>query len=303
MKYYIRSLMYKKGAGDIHLYVNDTVLMRILKFMNAQDDWHLIDNKIEFIKIMKGLPGSVPLNLGKIEKGFIYNIEGNKVAIKNNNDLIPIFEKLIQIHNVIFIKSAERFGGEGVFRLNGKSTLNIDGINLQEDYLIEKGLIQHDSLNKINPYCVNTLRVISLNRNEGIKIPSCLLRMGVDKSYKDNASTGGIFIGYDIENNKLAEVANKVLKKGGRSYYRHPNTNYIFKDQSLPYPDKVISLVTKAAAMFPKRYIIGWDVAYTPEGPVIIEANSLPCPEGMQIALRGLRNNKIYDDLYREFYN
>ena len=55
--------------------------------------------------------------------------------------------------------------------------------------------------------------------------------------------------------------------------------------------------------MFPDRYIIGWDVAYTPEGTVIIEGSTAPCPAGMQIALRGLRNNKIYDGIYREFYN
>lgn len=126
--------------------------------------------------------------------------------------------------------------------------------------------------------------------------------MGVNESHNDNASTGGIFVNYDIEKNKLGEVASKFIGSGGTSFYSHPKTHYIFKDQPLPYPDKVFSLVTKAARVFPDRYIIGWDVAYTPEGPVIIEGNTNPCPVGMQISLRGLRNNKIYDDIYREFY-
>ena len=138
------------------------------------------------------------------------------------------------------------------------------------------------------------------NRNGEIKIPSCALRMGVNKSHNDNVSTGGIFTGYYIENNKLGEVA---LDKWGTSFYNHPDTHFIFKNQSLPYPNKVILLVTKVAKMFPNTCIIGWDVAYTPEGPVIIEGNTVPCPVGMQIALRGLRNNKIYNDIYREFYN
>lgn len=303
MKFYVRTLMYKKDAGNINMYVNDSVLSRILKLMTTQDNWFLLDNKIKFSEIMRELPIGTPLYLGKIEKGFLYDNKGNSFAIKNKKDLLPVFDKLIQNHNTVFIKSAERFGGKGVFMHNKTSAFNPDKIDLQEDYLIEKGLIQHDALNKINPYCVNTLRVISLNRNGEIKIPSCLLRMGVNESYKDNASSGGIFVNYDIEKNKLGEVATKFLNKGGASFYSHPGSNFIFKDQSLPYPNEVISIVTKATKMFPDRYIIGWDVAYTPEGPVIIEGNTAPCPAGMQIALRGLRNNKIYDGIYREFYN
>ena len=64
------------------------------------------------------------------------------------------------------------------------------------------------------------------------EIPS-LLRMGVNESYKDNASSGGIFVNYDIEKNKLGEVATKFLNKGGASFYSHPGSNFIFKDQSL----------------------------------------------------------------------
>lgn len=303
MKFYVRTLMYKKDAGNINMYVNDSVLSRILKLMTTQDNWFLLDNKIKFSEIMAGLPGITPLYLGKIEKVFICDSEGNSFSIKNKKDLLPVIDKLVQIHKVIFIKSAEKFGGDGVFRCTETSTLNLDEINLDEDYIIEKGLTQHDFLNRINPYCVNTLRVISLNRNGEIKIPSCLLRMGLNESYKDNASSGGIFVNYDIEKNKLGEVATKFLNKGGASFYSHPGSNFIFKDQSLPYPNEVISIVTKATKMFPDRYIIGWDVAYTPEGPVIIEGNTAPCPAGMQIALRGLRNNKIYDGIYREFYN
>lgn len=300
LKFYVRSLMYKKDAGNIHMYVNDSVLLRILKFMSSQDNWYLIDNKIKFSEIMKDLPGGVPPYLGKIEKGFIYDQEGKSIAIKNKKELLPILDKLVQSHKVVFIKSAERSGGKGVFKVNETSMFSPNEIDLHEDYLIEKGLIQHDALNEINPSCVNTLRVISLNRNGEIKIPSCALRMGVNKSHNDNVSTGGIFTGYDIEKNKLYEVA---LNKWGRSFYSHPETHFIFKNQSLPYPDKVISLVINAAKMFPNICVIGWDVAYTPEGTVIIEGNTVPCPVGMQISLRGLRNNKIYDDIYREFYN
>ena len=160
LKYYFRSLIYKKDAGNIHMYVDDNVFLRILEYVRTQDNWYLVDNKIKFSEIMTELPGSIPPYVGKIEKGFIYDNEGNSFAIKNKKDLLPILDEFIKSHEVVFIKSAERFGGKGVFRLNETSTFNLDEINLHEDYLIEKGLIQHDDLNKINPHCVNTLREI-----------------------------------------------------------------------------------------------------------------------------------------------
>ena len=303
MRYYFKTLMYKKDAGNIHMYVNDNVLMKIQKFNSKQGKWHLLADKVVFIEKMKELSGSVPLYLGKIEKGFIYNKEGNIIAPSDKTNFSSILDNLIQTHQVVFVKKIISFGGKGVFRYNETSKLDLDELNFQEDYLIEKGLIQHDALNEINPYCVNTLRVISLKRNGKIKIPTCILRMGVNESHNDNASTGGIFVSYDIEKNKLGEVANRYINKGGTSFYSHPKTQYIFKNKPLPYPDKVVCLVTKAAMIFPERYIIGWDVAYTPEGPIIIEGNSNPCPIMTQISLRGLRNNIIYDGLYREFYN
>ena len=164
-------------------------------------------------------------------------------------------------------------------------------------------MIQHDDLNEINPLCVNTVRAMSLNRNGIVNIPSCHLKMGVDNQHNDNVATGGIFVNYDIEKNKLSEIAIRYVNLLETRYYSYPNTHFVFKDQSLPYPDKVISLVTKAAELFPNRFVIGWDVAYTPEGPVIIEGNTSPCPVEIELALRGMRNNKTYEELFYEFNN
>lgn len=41
LRYYFRSLMYKKDAGNIHMYVNDTILLKILKFNSQQGNWQL----------------------------------------------------------------------------------------------------------------------------------------------------------------------------------------------------------------------------------------------------------------------
>ena len=51
LRYYFWSLMYKKDAGNIHMYVNDTILLKILKFNSQQGNWQLLANKVDFIPI------------------------------------------------------------------------------------------------------------------------------------------------------------------------------------------------------------------------------------------------------------
>ena len=40
-----------------------------------------------------------------------------------------MLDKLVQSHKVVFIKSAERSGGKGVFKLNGTSAFNFDQLD------------------------------------------------------------------------------------------------------------------------------------------------------------------------------
>src|SRR5690606_27636365 len=117
------------------------------------------------------------------------------------------FSNLIQEHKVLFVKEVASQGGKGVFKVNSLKDLNDFTIDTKITYLIEKGLIQHQELNAINPYCINTLRVVTLKSGNNIQIPSSFLRMGINKSSVDNASSGGAFVNYDIFKNQLNKVA------------------------------------------------------------------------------------------------
>ena len=56
------------------------------------------------------------------------------------------------------------------------------------------------------------------------------------------------------------------------SYDKHPDTETPFSQQ-LPMKREVQALLNEAALVIPKCHILGWDVALTPRGPVIIEIN------------------------------
>ena len=61
----------------------------------------------------------------------------------------------------------------------------------------------------------------------------------------------------------------------------HPDSGIIFDGYPLPFLKDAVDLCIKAHRLFYFNYIIGWDVAITDNGPLIVEANEKP---GMNVA-------------------
>ena len=59
-------------------------------------------------------------------------------------------------------------------------------------------------------------------------------------------------------------------------YAEHPVTGVPFKSLKMPFWQETIDMMRKAVPLADKISNIGWDVAITEEGPLIIEANTIP---------------------------
>jgi hypothetical protein len=53
----------------------------------------------------------------------------------------------------------------------------------------------------------------------------------------------------------------------------HPDSGEAFHGIKLPFRQETFSLLKGIAILFPGCEIIGWDIALTPDGPVIVEGN------------------------------
>jgi hypothetical protein len=64
---------------------------------------------------------------------------------------------------------------------------------------------------------------------------------------------------------------------GGTRYQEHPDTGIRFEGRTVPFYDDAVALCRRAHfALAPDLFVIGWDVAITPRGPVTLEANLFP---------------------------
>lgn len=65
-------------------------------------------------------------------------------------------------------------------------------------------------------------------------------------------------------------------------YGVHPVTRAPVTGRIVPRWPEIRALAVRAHRVFADRVIVGWDIALTPEGPVLIEGNSYPDTEFLQ---------------------
>ena len=68
----------------------------------------------------------------------------------------------------------------------------------------------------------------------------------------------------------------KYIEKNGITYEKHPDTNTTIKGFEIPYFKEGRELVEKAALRVSEIGYVGWDLAFTENGPLLIEGNHFP---------------------------
>ena len=170
---------------------------------------------------------------------------------------------------VVIKVATESEGGHGVFFTAGNQVNSVFG-QISSDFIIQEVLQQNEQLAKINPTSINTIRIMSLIINEQVVIVSSVLRMGINGSRVDNASSGGIVCGI-LENGRLKDFAYDTL---GRLYKEHPYSGR-FEKNVVPSFDKCKALVKSLAPRLSNTSkLVSWDLSVDVGGnPILIEAN------------------------------
>jgi hypothetical protein len=153
-------------------------------------------------------------------------------------------------------------------------------------WLFQETVLQHAAISAIYPHSVNTLRIVTCRSpGQPAVILGAVLRMGGGGRVVDNASQGGLFVGIDLATGALRPQGHRFFKHGGDVVAAHPDTGFPFAGAVIPCFDRVLAMVEDAAVEVPHE-LIGWDVAVTASGPVLIEGNTVPDIVILEIAER-----------------
>lgn len=140
--------------------------------------------------------------------------------------------------------------------------------------IIQNVLEQHEKLKSFGTRSVNTIRLVTIKGTSGeVFVFSAFLRLGASaESFVDNRATGGLGVGINLNNGTLMKYG-FPHDKFGVKHSEHPYSHVRFEGFQLPFWTETIQLVKKAHKQFYELQSIGWDVAITNRGPVLLEGN------------------------------
>jgi len=279
-----------------------------LFFPKIYKDYGVIsEDKMLTYQVFESLRIKQPKLLLHYTNGMFYDNRRNFISDKIVNELIEQSraEKL-------FLKPTTGLGGKGILVFNKKEkfvTEEGDEISARfiqntlgqhENYLLQEGVQQHEELNKIYPHSVNTFRVNTMIVDGKAKILFSFLRMGRGGGQLDNASLKGFVCRVDQESGEFASVGtSKLFTK----IDKHPDTNFQFKGYTFPYWEEVKQFVLIAANKLENIGCAGWDVAYSTDGPQIIEINAGAGLQSLQDNYGGVRTAFGIDNPKKYWYN
>ena len=195
----------------------------------------------------------------------------------------------------LFVKPASGRGGRGAERWDRAARgqfIDPSGQRLSAAALLEhlkdraKGcalIVQqrvkpHIALVDLTSGALPTIRVTTcLNERGDPEIAGAVFRMAIGGNRTvDNLHAGGIAANVSLDNGILSSASNLGMDAKLGWLDRHPDTGAPICGQHLPLWSDTKALAIRAHRSFADRVLVGWDIAITDEGPVIVEGNSSP---------------------------
>ena len=263
--------MLKRGAGYtdyfrgdyIHLnsaerdtFVTAKKFYKLIHYLNNDYYKVILDDKLVFNRYFKEFLHRDYLNLREAGlEEFLAFLDGKQVVFAK----MPIGE-----------------GGHGVKRIDLAAAADkralYDELIATGYLLLEEAIVQCEAVNRLNPHVVNSFRVVTLRKQNG----EIVVLRNAFRINQDTANVIGCTNDLYFSMGEDGRIDSNVIDDYGTIYETHPLTGTAFKDVVIPDVKAAFELCREAARRIPQERYIGWDVAFSVNGPVIVEGNQYP---------------------------
>lgn len=252
---YILYEFYKFNHQHIKSFITNKKQMRLWREFNSKEAIHLFTNKPLFNKKFSQF----------MHRQYI--LATNATTDESLN--------FIKQHNTVIVKPVDGVCGKGIYRLKSNNPKDLESfiISLQSNsYLVEEIIENEESLKKLNPSSLNTVRVVTcLDKALQPHIIKAVLRIGTNNSCTDNVHNGGIVCSINTEHGIIDSYA---YNSKGDKYIVHPLTNTPIVGFKIPGWEKLPSYIKEVARIETGARYVGWDIAITPNGFELLEGNT-----------------------------
>jgi hypothetical protein len=150
--------------------------------------------------------------------------------------------------------------------------------------ILQKSLQNHQTLRPLVPGAVATVRLVTYRWPErSPEVLTAVYKIPVGNMSADNFRYGGLLAPVDSATGRLGGA---VHRRSGilTPIERHPDTGVSIEGYQLPYWSEAVQMALRAHSIVRRIPSLGWDVALTDDGPVLVEANTTMSPSMVQMA-------------------
>ena len=255
---YFRGEYFGASAEQKDTYVTTKSFYKLLEYLNDEGYANVMRNKILFCDVFRPYLGREFINLRAAS--------------------VDEFASFLEGKDVVFAKHESGFGGHGVSKVEvadhseeGVRRL-YDELRAEGQILVEETIVQHDAVNEINPHVVASFRVVTLVDGKG---EAHLIA----NSMRINRTTSAIIGCADdvyFSLNAEGTLSSHAIDDYGRIYDKHPITGKPFAEVCIPGVGEAFELCLRAALEVPQVRYVGWDIAFSDHGPILLEGNAYP---------------------------
>ena len=149
----------------------------------------------------------------------------------------------------------------------------LEGIRSGGNGIVEEYICQDEVLSELYPKAVSVVRFYSVCSPKG----SFLFAPVLTVAHQNEISNGCQDALTSMVDIRTGEVLTQAVDQNEMVEYKtHPVTGKAFKGVMLPFWKETIGMMRRVVPLASKISNIGWDVAITRDGPILVEANTIP---------------------------
>jgi len=269
--------------------------------------WPFESNELKYTSTLsnKYIQKSLLLGFGLPTPNWISTI-GNTFAIRAQEQLDRFLDA---VESDIVIKPISSSSGENVVLYSPGSGAVSAGKRLQNyceiwshldkkmdsGWLVEEKVTNTEKTRAIYPHSLNTYRIITIKTSDDKwHVAACAHKFGSRASVVDNNSQG-----IQASLDKDGVIFHVYDFVSGVEIESHPDTGVQLIGVKMDGYREVVELALNACRKFGFLGTIGWDVAYTAKGPMVIEGNTSWGCSSIQRGFGGLITDEIARGLRR----
>ncbi len=225
------------------------------------------------------------------------------VEVKEGGDREKFFE-FARRHPRFLVKNETKYAGNGIWEVNlaesHEDAAEVFDKILREDEacVVEDYIVQAPEMAEIHPRSVNTVRIATYLLGGKTNYLFAELRVGSGGGFTDHSSVGGKYAAIDIE---TGIVKTELCSSVDLCFHsvKHPDSGIQIVGMQVPRWAELLRLADELAHVVPAQKYVGWDLALTQNGWIMVEGNETGSMSEIQMCMRrGIRD--IFELILRD---